>query len=79
MLGRHHQLVRIAFTPFPLGIRDGFSEQAGTVKVDVGVQVIMAEVIHWCRKVLWDMAVAHVLAHDDTVLRLSLSVVVAVS
>ena len=58
---------------------NSFGEQARTVEIDVGVEVLAAEGIDQVSEALRDVAVAEVFAHDRAILRLGLRVVVAVA
>ena len=78
LVGGHHQLIGIAFALTALGVGDYFGEQARSMEVDIGVQVVAAEGIDRHGKALRDVAVAQVLAHDGAVFRFGLGIVVAV-
>ena len=61
----------VYFSLFSFAISDGFREEAGSVIVDVGVEVASVKLIHLFSVVLWYVSMAELLANDMTVLPFS--------
>ena len=57
VVGRHHIFIAVEFSLFSVVIGTGFREEAGAVVVDIGVQVLLIEVVDERRPALRDMGV----------------------
>jgi len=64
LVGSHHHFVGIALALAAFGIGDGFGEQAWSVEIEIGIEVVAAEGIYRCGEALRDVAVAQRFAYD---------------
>ena len=76
VIGGHHCLVAIDFALFSPVIDTGFREEAGTVEVDIGVQVPLIEVVDERREALRDRAVTEPFSDHRAVFAFSEGIVV---
>ena len=75
-VGRVHVFVAVATALAALGVDEGFGEEAGSMVVEVGRELIEQKRADDSGVTAGDMAVAQVLAHDRTVLAFDQGIVV---
>lgn len=77
--GGHDQGVRVTLADLAFGIDLVGGEIAGAMEVDVGIEEVTAEAIHFAGEARVDVGIAELLANDTAVFAFHQGVVVAVA
>ena len=74
----HHVFIAVDLVLFSFVVGTGFREEAGAVEVNIGVQVLLIEVVDERCPVLWDVAVTEQFSDHGAVFAFCQGIVVGV-